>query len=92
MSRTTPSIKRHCRSRTRGLFLAAALATGAGAFHPVAARAASDDLDGQTDGRLESYGNKKVGIEKSSSTPSFLLFGALVIIGCVPLFKAAKRD
>jgi len=65
------------------------LALAGGAVTPSAARAA--DNDDEMDGRLAGY-SRKVAIEKSSTTPAFLMFLALVIVGCVPLFKNAKRD
>jgi hypothetical protein len=76
--------------RLRSIALSAALAIGSGLFAPGMARAAENDSD--LDGRLAGYSGKKVAIEKSSTTPAFLAFLGLVVVGCVPLFKNAKRD
>jgi hypothetical protein len=85
------------RRRRRGLLawvraaaLGLALASGGGMLTPAAVSAADNDSD--VDGRMEGYAGKKVAIEKSSTTLTFLLFLTLVVVGCVPLFKNSKRD
>jgi hypothetical protein len=68
-----------------------AMALTVGAFSPSAARAA--DVDDDQDGRFIGYPTgKQVGIEKSGTTLTVLGFLALATIGCIPLFKAAKRE
>jgi len=74
----------------RTITLGLALALGGGVLNPPSIRAA--DNDSEVDGRLEGYAGKKVAIEKNSTTPAFLGFLALVVVGCIPLFKNAKRD
>ena len=84
---------RHPVPRRARMLLAAMLALGAGASTPTAVLAAAGDNDSSVDARLVGYGTgKKVALEKSSSTPAMLLFLFLVVVGCVPLFKNAKRD
>ena len=74
-------------------FLAAMFVLVACMAMPATALAGSADNDSNVDARLVGYpAGKKVAIEKSSSTPAFLLFFFLVVVGCVPLFKNAKRD
>jgi hypothetical protein len=71
----------------RTALVAVALAAGS---LPSAVRAA--DVDDDEDGRFIGYAQKKVGIEKGGTTLTLLGFLALATIGCIPLFKAAKRD
>ena len=79
--------------RWAGLVLALVLAMGSSVLTPSAALASSADNDSNVDARLVGYPNgHKVALDKSSSTPAFLLFFLLVVVGCVPLFKNAKRD
>ena len=73
----------------RGLF-AMSLLVGVGVLAPGPSYAASGPEDETVDGRMEGY-SRVVNIEKSSTTPTFLLFGTLVVVGCTGLFKTAKR-
>jgi hypothetical protein len=80
-------------SRWTAVLFAMVLVIGTGVMTPPAALAGSADNDSNVDARLIGYPNgHKVAIEKSSSTPAFLLFFVLVVVGCIPLFKNAKRD
>jgi len=89
----TPRFRRNRQPRLAGALLAALLAIVAVASVPSVALAGSADNDSNVDARLVGYpSGKKVNIEKSSATPSFLLFFVLVVVGCIPLFKNAKRD
>jgi hypothetical protein len=89
-TQTSTQPRRRTPRRARAI-LAAVLAIGAGAAMPATALAASADNDSNVDARLVGY-SRKVAIEKSSATPSFLLFFFLIVVGCIPLFKNAKRD
>ena len=88
--RTRASVPAGPAGRLRAALLVAALA--AASFTPAAARAASNDVDEDIDGRFIGYGNKQVAMESRSTTLTYLAFFGLATIGCIPLFKAAKRD
>lgn len=49
------------------------------------------DEDTELDGRLFGY-ETNVGIEKDSTTPLWFVYFFLVVVGCVVLFKSAKRE
>ena len=91
-SRTSrkPARRRKRLAWLRAMALGLALASGGGAFTPVIATAADNDSD--LDGRLAGYTGKKVAIENSRTTLTFMLFLVLMVVGCIPLFKNAKRD
>jgi hypothetical protein len=90
---TSSSSRLRRKSRLAGAVLAALLVIASVASMPTVALAGAADNDSNVDARLVGYpSGKKVAIEKSSSTPAFLLFFFLVVVGCVPLFKNAKRD
>lgn len=95
MTHSTPnvagSLPGRAARRTRRLRAALVAVTLAlGTLAPATARAADNDDD--MDGRMAGYTGKKVAIEKSSTTLTFFLFLGLTVVGCVPLFKNAKRD
>jgi hypothetical protein len=105
MSFSPPTMKTHLRRvdmrsqrsfRNRSPRVARAALSAVLAFAFLSAMpsmAVAADNDSNVDARLVGYPNgKKMAIEKSSATPSYLLFFFLVVVGCVPLFKNAKRD
>lgn len=75
---------------TRRGLIAMLLWGGMGLLAPGLSYAAAGPEDETVDGRMEGY-SRVVNIEKSSTTPTFLFFGTLVVVGCTGLFKTAKR-
>lgn len=81
--------RRFARRGLRAACVATALAVVS--LAPTAAQAA--DVDDDMDGRFVGYvGGKQVAMESRATTLTYLAFFGLAVIGCVPLFKAAKRD
>ena len=78
----------------RAACLAVALLIGSGVILPPATFAQGTSMaadEGEVDVRLKGYA-KTYGSGNGNTIMTWLLFMGLVLVGCVPLFKNAKRE